>query len=104
MMPYFWIGTGLEYLGVVGSDRSNWRMPDRLGRVRIIALLVFWIRLRLLPVKTTNKGSARAGPVAAPMPKLDSFYWEEKVNTLGGNQICISLFCLLSLLCLAMYL
>ena len=74
MMLYFWIGTGLEYLGVVGSDRNNWRMPDRLGRVRITAMLVFWIRLKLLPVNTTNKGSARAGPVAAPMPKLDSFY------------------------------
>ena len=74
MMAYFWIGTGLEYLGVVGSDRNNWRMPDRLGRVRIAAMLVFRICLKLLPAKTTDKGSARAGPVAAPMPKLDSFY------------------------------
>ena len=61
-------------------------MPNRLGRVRIIALLVFWICLKLLPVKTTNKGSARAGPVAAPMPKLDSFYWEEKEYALSGYQ------------------
>ena len=74
MMADFSIGIGLEYLGVVGSDRDNWGMPDRLGRVRIAAMLVFRIRLKLLPAKTTDKGSARAGPVAAPMPKLDSFY------------------------------
>ena len=44
MMLGFLIGTGLEYLGVVGLDRDNWRMPDRLGRVRIAAMLVFRIR------------------------------------------------------------
>ena len=48
-------------------------MSDPLGRVGIAAMLVFLNRLKLLPVKTTNKGSARAGPVAAPMPKLDTF-------------------------------
>ena len=43
MMLDFLIGTGLEYLGVVGLDRDSWRMPDRLGRARIAAMLVFRI-------------------------------------------------------------
>ena len=61
-------------MGVVGSDQNSWRMPDLLGCVRIAAMLVFRIRLKFLPAKTTDKGSARAGPVAAPMPELESFY------------------------------
>ena len=44
MMLDFFIGTGLEYLGVVRLDRDSWRMPDRLGRARIAAMLVFRIR------------------------------------------------------------
>ena len=51
-----------------------------------------------LPKQRKQGGSARAWPVAAPIPKLDSFYGEEKVDAFSGIQICIKLFAYLSLL------
>ena len=60
MMP-FSTGTGLECVGVVGPDLECWwtglQAPD-------VALLC--------KIKK-EEGSARALPVAAPMPKLVSF-------------------------------
>ena len=55
------------------ADGLNWRMPDRLGSGRIAAMLVY--RLWTLSCKKNQKGEgpARALPVAAPMPKSDSF-------------------------------
>ena len=58
-------------------------MPDHLGWVRIAAMLVYRFRcnvgLQVLDAalsckkKQKEEGPARASPVAAPMPKSDSF-------------------------------
>ena len=70
-------GTGLERtesLGwAKGASGRDWRMLDRLWRDRITACDL------QAPTETPfcknkgEKGSARAWPVAAPMPKSDSF-------------------------------
>ena len=54
--------------------RLNWRMLDRLGRGMIAAMLTGGLRSRHFSARTRKKGgSARASPVAAPMPKLVPF-------------------------------
>ena len=57
------------------ADGLNWRMSDRLGWDRITAMLVYRFWKRRSPARRTRrkKGPARASPVAAPMPKSDSF-------------------------------
>ena len=52
MMLDFSIGTGPENEGVVGLDQDCWRMPDRLGRVRIAVMPIFRLCWRLLSAKT----------------------------------------------------
>ena len=60
-MMLFSIETGLERVRVVGPDLDRW-----------------WVSLQALDVsilckKQERRGSARASPVAAPMPKSVSF-------------------------------
>ena len=53
----------------------NWRMPDRLGWSRTAAAADRQAQDVALSCKKNQKeeGPARALPVAAPMPKSDSF-------------------------------
>ena len=55
-------------------------MPDRLGCDKVAATLTCEIRSQPLSVKNQEKGgSARASPMAAPMPKSVSLL--EKIDT-----------------------
>ena len=78
MMPRFQPELGWSVWGSLGwtkiADGLNWRIPDRFGWDRIAAMLTCGLRSWYFSTKTRKKGgSARALPVAAPMPKSDSF-------------------------------
>ena len=72
MLPFL-TGTGLERVGVVGPDLDCWRAPgsSRLRQDRCNAGLQALDRALLC--KNEEERSARALPVAAPMPKSVSF-------------------------------
>ena len=77
-MMFFSIGTGLERVGVVGSDLDCWRAE--LLDVGSFALNqdcnngdLQALRVALLCKNKKEGGSVRASPVAAPMPKSVSF-------------------------------
>ena len=77
MMP-FSTGTGLERMEVVGPDQDCWR-----GELEDVGSSELWQgccnvdrRAQVAGPLCKNQeegGSARASPVAAPMPKLVSF-------------------------------
>ena len=93
MMPFFQPELGWSVLEVVGLDQDCWRVEledagsfglwqDRCNvdlRVLIVALLC---------KKNEEGGSARASPVAAPMPKSVSFL-REKRDCEGSLCLCI---------------
>ena len=60
-MMLFSTGTGLERVRVVGPDLDRWRVGLQA------------IDVAILCKKQERKGSARASPVAAPIPKSVSF-------------------------------
>ena len=77
-MMLFSIGTGLERVGVVGSDLDCWRA----GLLDAGSSVLNWdcnnddpqaLGVALLCKNKKEGGSARASPVAAPMPKSVSF-------------------------------
>ena len=77
MMPVLRQELGWSVRGSSGwtkeTGRWNWRMPNRLWRGRIAAMLIGGLRLKTPLCKNKEEeGSARAWPVAAPMPKSDS--------------------------------
>ena len=78
MMP-FSTGTGLERVGVVGPDLDCWRaglqVPGSSGlKFDCCSAGLQALDVALLCKKNKKEGgSARASPVAAPMPKSVSF-------------------------------
>ena len=77
MMP-FSTGIGLERVGVVGLDQDYWWVElndvGSLGLERDRCNVDLRAPMKCFSAKTKEGGgSARALPVAAPMPKLDSF-------------------------------
>ena len=72
MMP-FSIGTGLERVGVVGPDLDCWRAglqaPGSSGLRQDRCNAGLQIQDGALLCKNKEEGSARALPMAAPMPK-----------------------------------
>ena len=61
MMLGFSIGTGLECEGVVGLDQDSWRVPDRLGCVKIAATLVSRLDWKLFSAKTKETRGVGVG-------------------------------------------
>ena len=78
MMP-FSTGTGLERVGVVGPDLGCWRTELQVPGSSGLKFECCNAGLQALDVALLYKknkkegGSARASPVAAPMPKSVSF-------------------------------
>ena len=80
MMLFFSTGTGLERVGVAGPDLGYWLAGDAgyyIVGVGVGLLLRCWTTDSgcgtSLQKQGKKKGSARASPVAAPMPKSVSF-------------------------------
>ena len=92
-MMLFSTGTGLERVGVVGPDSDCWLVEDAgywIVRAREGLLLLFWTvdsGYGTSLQKQGRRGSTRASPVVAPMPKSVSFS-EEKIECLRGR-ICL---------------
>ena len=77
-MMHFSTGIELERVGVVGLDQDYWwaELNDvgSLGQERDRCNVDLRAPMKCFSAKTKEGGrSARALPVAAPMPKLDSF-------------------------------
>ena len=94
MMMLFSTGTGLERVGVAGPDPDCWLVGDA-GYWIVEAgeglLLLCWTvdsGYGTSLQKQGRRGSARASPVAAPMPKSVSFSEEKKRECLRGR-ICL---------------
>ena len=76
-MMHFSTGTGLERVGVVGQDLDCWpaglQAPGSSGLKQDCCNAGLQALGGTLLCKNEEEGSARALPVAAPMPKSISF-------------------------------
>ena len=64
------------------ADGLNWRMPDRLGWGRIVAMLVYKLRMRHSPTRRTKRKKGRRGLRPWPLRCLSQILSERKKRML----------------------